>query len=38
MSRLEDAYARIDAANAEDPTLIEVDGAPGRPSSSTASA
>ena len=26
MSRLESAYARIDAANAEDPTLIEVDG------------
>jgi hypothetical protein len=26
MSRLESAYARIDAANAEDPTQIEVDG------------
>ena len=26
MSRLESAYARIDAANAADPTLIEVDG------------
>jgi hypothetical protein len=26
VSRLETAYARIDAANAEDPTLIDVDG------------
>jgi hypothetical protein len=26
MSRLETAYEKIDAANAEDPTLIEVDG------------